>query len=84
LLLGLIKKPNLRELVSQSYLLAFWKLYLSALDDLMLKILILCAIIDLVVEMIFDEHERATAWIEGASILVAVVIVSGVTSVSDY
>jgi len=57
---------------------------LSALDDLMLKILIGCAIVDLVVEMIFDEHERATAWIEGASILVAVVIVSGVTSVSDY
>jgi P-type Ca2+ transporter type 2C len=50
----------------------------------MLKVLIACAIIDLIVAMIFHVHERATAWIEGASILVAVVIVSGVTSISDY
>ena len=50
----------------------------------MLKILIFCAFVDLIVQLIFESHDRATAWIEGVSILVAVVIVSGVTSVSDY
>ena len=50
----------------------------------MLKILIFCAFVDLIVQLIFESHDRATAWIEGVSILVAVLIVSGVTSISDY
>jgi len=79
-----IKRTNSKEHVSLFKLKAFWKLYLGALDDLMLKILIVCAIVDLVVSEIFDDGDWATAWIEGASILAAVVIVSGVVSVSDY
>jgi len=34
--------------------------------------------------MIFESHERETAWIEGVSIMMAVIIVSGVTSITDY
>lgn len=34
--------------------------------------------------MIFESHEWETAWIEGVSIMMAVIIVSGVTSITDY
>lgn len=83
-LLALTRRIDSKELVRLFYILAFWKLYLGALNDTMLKILIVCAIVDLVVSLIFESDERETAWIEGVSIMAAVVIVSGVTSVSDY
>lgn len=57
---------------------------MGALNDTMLKILIFCSVVDLVVSMIFESHERETAWIEGVSIMMAVIIVSGVTSITDY
>jgi len=59
-------------------------LVLQALDDLILKILICAAIISIVVNMVFEADHRATAWIEGAAIIVAVAVVSMVTSVNDY
>ena len=57
---------------------------LQALDDLILKILICAAIISIVVNMVFEKDHRATAWIEGAAIIMAVTVVSMVTSVNDY
>jgi len=59
------------------------KLLWQALDDLMLKVLIVAAIISIVIEMIFSKHKEI-AWIEGAAILVAVAVVSLVTAVNDY
>ena len=62
----------------------FCKLMLMALDDLMLKVLIVAAIISLIVSMIFEEDHREIAWVEGAAILVAVFVVSFVTAWNDY
>jgi len=48
-------------------------------------VLIVCAFFSIAVEMAFaDPSHRATAWIEGFAILVAVAVVSLVTAVSDY
>lgn len=54
------------------------------MDDLMLKILIVCAVVSTTISMIFEEENRSIAWIEGAAILLAVLIVSGVTAWNDY
>ena len=58
-------------------------MWLGALDDLMLKILIVSAIVSMIISTIFEE-DKAIAWIEGAAILVAVIVVSGVTAWNDY
>jgi len=64
---------------------SFFELIWESLQDLMLQVLIVCAIFSLVVDMSFAEgHEKAHAWIEGAAILIAVAVVSLVTAVSDY
>lgn len=61
------------------------KLFLMALDDLMLKILIVSALISIVISMIFaDSDERPIAWVEGAAILFAVAVVTGVTAWNDW
>mmetsp|Transcript_9465 Transcript_9465/g.9189 ORF Transcript_9465/g.9189 Transcript_9465/m.9189 type:complete len:973 (+) Transcript_9465:1130-4048(+) len=61
------------------------KLFLEALDDLMLKILIVSAIISIIISMIFaDDDERPIAWVEGGAILFAVAVVTGVTAWNDY
>jgi hypothetical protein len=58
---------------------------LGALDDLMLKILIVCAIFSIVVDTSFATAETiGHAWIDGTAILFAVAIVSGVSAWSDY
>lgn len=62
----------------------FWSLLMEALDDLMLKVLIVCAIVSIIINMIFEEEHRSTAWIEGGAILLAVLVVSGVTAWNDY
>jgi len=63
----------------------FCVLLYQALDDFMLKLLIVCAIIQIVIDMSFaDAHDLAHAWIEGFGILVAVAIVSLVTAWSDH
>lgn len=74
----------------------YWKLLLGALDDFMLKFLLVCAVIDLVMEVGFSEpEERKTgkivkyndvdiAWIEGFAIFMGVFIVAGVGSYNDY
>lgn len=51
----------------------------------MLKVLIVCAIFSITVDMSFaTPHERSHAWIEGTAILIAVAVVSVVTAWSDY
>jgi len=66
----------------------FCTLLLEALDDFMLKILIGCAVFQLVFEIGMaaarEPEHLATAWIEGFAILVAVAVVSLVTAGSDY
>jgi len=73
---------NNRKLQNQRT--SFYKLLLAALDDLMLKILIFAAIISLVVSMIFEKDNKKLAWLEGAAILVAVLVVAIVTAWNDY
>ena len=63
----------------------FWKLLLAALDDFLLKLLIVASVVQIVIDLSFAEaDELATAWIEGFGILMAVAIVSLVTAWSDY
>lgn len=62
----------------------FWKLLLVALDDFMLKILIVCAIVSMVVDNAYHKEGGAPWYVEGVAILSAVVVVSLVTAISDY
>ena len=81
--MALTKRTRSSELVRFEITTGFLKLIWQALDDLMLKILIVAAIISIVIEMIFSKH-REIAWMEGAAILMAVVVVTLVTAVNDY
>ena len=61
----------------------------AALDDLMLKVLIVCAFFSIVVDMSFAAGDPTgqklkTAWIEGFAILTAVAVVSLFSAWSDY
>jgi magnesium-transporting ATPase (P-type) len=62
----------------------FCELFMGALDDFMLKILMICAVLSITIEMIFAAEHRNTAWIEGFAILVAVMVVSTVGAWNDY
>lgn len=63
----------------------FCEMLKEALDDFMLKILIGCAIFQLVIELSTAEPEDLShAWIEGFAILLAVAVVSLVGATSDY
>lgn len=60
-------------------------LFIAALDDFMLKVLIVAAIFSITFDMILaDAHSRSHAWIEGFAILVAVAIVASVGSFVDW
>ncbi len=51
----------------------------------MLKVLFIASILLIVIEVATaDDDHRATAWIEGAAILVAVLVSATVTAVNDY
>jgi len=51
----------------------------------MLRILLTCACISIIVDMsLSDSHHRKTAWIEGAAIFNAVLVVSLVGSYNDW
>lgn len=60
------------------------QLFIEACDDFTLKILIVAAVVSIVVEMIMEVDHRATAWIEGFAILLAVFISSFITTVNNY
>jgi len=74
----------------------YWKFFLKAIDDFMLKLLLVCACIDIGFEVGFSDeadrshgklHEFVTdniAWIEGFAIFLAVFIVAFVGSYNDY
>jgi len=63
----------------------FCILFYGALQDFMLKLLIVCALISLAFDLGFaEEGEYSTAWIEGAAILLAVFVVSFIGSLNDY
>jgi len=58
---------------------------LGALDDFMLKLLLVCACVSIAIDVGFaDPHERSHAWIEGTAIFVAVFVVAFVGSWNDY
>jgi len=51
----------------------------------MLKVLLVCAAFSITFDMILaTPHEREHAWIEGTAIFVAVLVVSGVSSLVDW
>ncbi len=54
-----------------------------ALDDLILRILIVAGIASMIINLITEDEERSTAWIEGFAILLAVVLVVLVTAFND-
>ena len=60
----------------------FWQLVWEALEDTILRILIVAAIVSLILGMIIESVE--TGWIEGVAILVAVAVVSLVTALNDW
>jgi magnesium-transporting ATPase (P-type) len=62
----------------------FLQLLLGALDDLMLKILMLCAIVSMVVDYSYHKPGGAPWYVEGVAIWSAVAVVSIVTAISDY
>ncbi|CAG9332983.1 unnamed protein product [Blepharisma stoltei] len=68
-------KPIERKKVS------FFKLLWEALDDTILRILIIAATISLIIGII---EEPSKGWLEGTAILVAVIIVVLVTAINNY
>lgn len=63
----------------------FWTFFIKALDDFMLKMLLVCACINIGFEVGFAKpKDRSHAWIEGFSIFLAVFIVVFVGSYNDY
>ena len=63
----------------------FCFLFKEALDDFILKILIIASVLSMVVEVaVAEDAKRQTAWIEGFVILMAVAIVGLVTAVNNY
>lgn len=63
----------------------FFDMLIEALGDQTLLILIACAIVSLILEIVFaSTEERSTAWIDGTAILMAVAIVSVVQASSNH
>jgi Ca2+-transporting ATPase len=62
------------------------KLWLEALGDTMLIILMVLAVVSIILGLAFPETpgERKYGWIEGVAIISAVFIVSSVTAINDY
>lgn len=64
---------------------SFCKIFLEALDDFMLKVLIVAATGSLAFEYIgADSDHYSTAWFDGAAIYLAVLIVSGFGAIVDW
>lgn len=62
----------------------FYELLLGALDDVMLKILMACAIVSMVVDYNMHKPGGVEWYVEGLAIWAAVAVVSLVTAISDY
>lgn len=62
----------------------FWYFVKESLDDFLLRVLLTAGIFSVVVdELMASPEERATAWIEGAAILIAVFLIVMVTSLNN-
>ncbi|EFC45475.1 P-type II calcium ATPase [Naegleria gruberi] len=63
-----------------------WKLFLEAIQDPLLIVLLVLAVVSIVLGVAFPEREedRPFGWIEGFAIVLAVLIVSTVASVNDW
>jgi len=60
-------------------------MFLAALDDIMLKVLLVCAAFSITFDMLLAKPEdRSHAWIEGFAIFVAVLVVSVVGATVDW
>jgi len=62
---------------------SFLTLFIGSFNDPVLMVLIAAAIVSLVLGMLDPAHAE-TGWIEGAAIMIAVLIVAVVTSGNDY
>lgn len=62
----------------------FWKLLWEALEDFLLRILILCSLIVLILNYSLEIEPYSIAWIDSFAILVAVFLSSGITALNDY
>ena len=62
----------------------FYELLYGALDDIMLKILMACAIVSMVVDYAMHKEGGNPWYVEGLAIWFAVAVVSLVTAISDY
>jgi len=63
----------------------FGELFLEALDDFTIKLLIVAATAALILEVsLADSSDRATSWIDSFGIFCAVFVVGMVTSVNNY
>ena len=69
--------------VEKIVLKTFWEHCKDALEDFILKILILAGVADIVLHLIVAEGEREIAWVEGFAILVSVFIVTVVTAINN-
>lgn len=56
---------------------------IDALEDFMLRVLLLAGVVSIILEMISAADHWTTAWIEGFAIILAVFIVVTVTAVND-
>lgn len=56
---------------------------MDALEDFMLRVLLVAGVVSIILEMISKADERSIAWIEGFAIIMAVFIVVIVTAVND-
>jgi len=65
---------------------SFWALWWNSLGDFTLRVLILCAILSIIVEMAMAQTKsaREVGWIDGFSILLAVILSSSVQALNDY
>lgn len=64
---------------------SFFTLFCAALDDIMLKVLIVAACFSITFDMIIaSPGHRGHAWVEGFAIFVAVFIVASVGSFVDW
>ena len=61
----------------------FCSYYKEALDDLMIRILIAAALVQIILGSLFGEHP-AQDWVDGVSIIAAVIVVTLVGSITNY
>lgn len=67
------------KVVIKSFLELCWE----ALDDFILWVLLFLGIVSGILNVIVEEEERSTAWLEGFAILIAVFVIVVVTAYND-